>query len=373
MKTTYDIDREFVREQLETFPWYVKDYINEKDHYLSPTTLRGYITDWLIFFNWMISENIVTNSSMQPITIIKDIPLSTLESLDKKYITGSFFNYLKDEIRVGKKIIKQKNTETTINRKLSSLRSLFGYLQNEAETEDLRPLISRNVFAKIRFLESEEDQVSKQELMASSILFDDELENFIYFVESEYGLLKLHKHALDKYQENVERDVAILSLILSCGLRINEVANIAIEDFDFKKCKVIIKRKGGKKRVVDFTTLAQKKLLAYKEIRESRYKPDKNQNAFFLANSARSGHGNQMVKRSMQYMVEKYATALGKHSISAHKLRHSFATRFIERGGDITVLQEVLGHSDIKTTMIYNTVRDDRKKDELERISRNED
>lgn len=373
MKTTYDIDRKFVREHLDIFPKYVQDYINEKDHYLSPTTLRGYITDWLIFFNWLISEDVVKDSTNKPITNIKDIPLSFLETLDKKFITGTFFNFLKDEKRDGMKITKQKNTETTINRKLSSLRSLFGYLQNEAETDDLRPLISRNVFAKIRFLESEEDQVSKQELMASSILFGDELENFLYFVEFEYGLLDLHKHALKSYEENVERDLAILALILSTGLRINEVANIAVEDIDFEKSKVIIKRKGGKKRVVDFTTLAQKKLLAYKEIRESRYKPEKNQNAFFLANSPRSGNGNQMVKRSMQYMVERYAVALGKHSISAHKLRHSFATRFIERGGDITVLQEVLGHSDIKTTMIYNTVRDDRKKDELERVSRNEE
>lgn len=102
MKTTYDIDREFVREQLETFPWYVKDYINEKDHYLSPTTLRGYITDWLIFFNWLISENIVTNSTMQPITKIKDLPLSTLESLVNLLFLLHFANI--QIMNVGKKV-----------------------------------------------------------------------------------------------------------------------------------------------------------------------------------------------------------------------------------------------------------------------------
>jgi site-specific recombinase XerD len=111
-----------VDEKCAELPWYVTEYIDSRKRKLSHTTLLNYCHDYLIFFDWLVAEKLAGDHR-------KDIELSALESLTVREVEN-FLSFL--EYQLG-------NNKYTINRKLSALKSLFDYLQNKAETRDLKP------------------------------------------------------------------------------------------------------------------------------------------------------------------------------------------------------------------------------------------
>ncbi|WP_042456766.1 tyrosine recombinase XerS [Neobacillus dielmonensis] len=329
---------------LDELPWYVEEYINHKLRKLSTASLFNYCHDYKIFFNWMISEQLWSDS-------IKDIPLERLESLTVLEIEG-FLNFLHYELN---------NKELTVNRKLSALKSLFNYLQNIAETPDLKPYINRNVMAKIEFNEIKESMETRANKMEGKILLGDEYEQFRLFVAHEYGELnKDNKKLFNFYQLNKERDTAIISLILGSGLRLSELINLDLDDIDFNKYCARVIRKGNKEQFVFFSQTAMNDLQEYLAVRMSKYQIDKNVRSLFIAAPmGPKGKSRRLTARSVEKLVEKYATAFGKPSLSVHKLRHSFATRYHAEINDVPKLRRQLGHSSIQTTMIYTHIKND--------------
>uniref|UniRef100_UPI00403F680D tyrosine recombinase XerS n=1 Tax=Niallia sp. XMNu-256 TaxID=3082444 RepID=UPI00403F680D len=329
---------------LKELPWYVEEYIDHKRRKLSAASLLNYCHDFKIFFNWIISEQLYTGA-------IKDIPLSHLETLKAQEIEG-FLHSLKYEL---------KNKDITVNRKLSALKSLFNYLQNIAETSDLEPYIHRNVMAKIEFNELNLNLETIANKMEGKILLGDEYENFRRFVAEEYGeTVKDNKKLWNFYQLNRERDTAIISLILGSGLRLSEVVNLDIDDIDHNKNSARVIRKGNKEQYVYFSAVAMDDLQEYLKIRESRYDIHKQNKALFVAAAmGPKGKTRRLTARSIENLVNKYATAFGKPSLSVHKLRHSFATRYHTEINDVPKLRRQLGHSSIQTTMIYTHIKND--------------
>ncbi len=145
--------------------------------------------------------------------------------------------------------------------------------------------------------------------------------------------------------ENIKHK-AILSLIYSCGLRISECINLKITDIDTSRKLIKIAQSNGKK---DRYVQLSPKLLELLRIYYKAYKPKKHlfQGQFKDEYSARS------IQNILKHALQKCKI---KKRITVRSLRHSFATHLIEQGTDIRIVQEILGHKDIRTTQIYTHI-----------------
>lgn len=140
----------------------------------------------------------------------------------------------------------------------------------------------------------------------------------------------------------------------------SEVAGINIEDLDIVKGQVRVLRKGNKEQYVYFSKQALWDLENFLKIREERYKAEENDNYLFMAAPVgRKGKSLRLTARSIEKLIEKYATAFGKPSLTVHSLRHSFASRYHMENNDVPRLKNQLGHSSIQTTMIYTHLTDE--------------
>lgn len=344
-----------VEEKVKDLPWYVGEYIDKKRRKLSPASLLNYCHDYIIFFDWLLVEEFFKGKRI-------DIPLKVLERLTVQQIED-FLSFLE---------FKNENSELTINRKLSALKSLFNYLQNIAETDELQPYIQRNVMAKIEFNAVKEDQETIANRMEGKMLRGDEYEQFRQFINYEYGEAnKENKKIFNFHKQNHERDTAIISLILGSGLRLSEVVGIDLDDIDWKKNTVRVIRKGNKEQYVYFSDQAMLDIKEYLKIREERYDLTKGNNALFVASAmGPKGTSRRLSDRSIEKIVEKYAAAFGKPSLSVHKLRHSFATRYHLENNDVPKLRRQLGHSSIQTTMIYTHLTNDEMRSAINKMDK---
>ncbi len=154
------------------------------------------------------------------------------------------------------------------------------------------------------------------------------------------------------------RDRAIMELIYSCGLRASEVVNLRIEDIDFERKVVTVREgKGGKDRIVPITDSA----LNYIKLYLSKRRKD----SPFVFTSKKAP---KLTRQRLWQVIKKYAKKAGidLRRISPHVLRHSFATHLLLGGIDLRILQELLGHSSIRTTEVYTHLANP----ELERLFR---
>ena len=154
------------------------------------------------------------------------------------------------------------------------------------------------------------------------------------------------------------RDKAALELLYATGMRVSEMVDLPTNtlnlDVGFIKCR----GKGDKERVVPIGSKARDAITRYLEKTRPILLKNKNDNHLFLTRL-----GKRVSRQSFWKMIKKYAKkARIKKEITPHTLRHSFATHLLERGADLRVVQEMLGHSDIATTQIYTHINKDRLK-----------
>lgn len=147
-----------------------------------------------------------------------------------------------------------------------------------------------------------------------------------------FGVMTNHKHRL------------ILELTYSSGLRISEIINLKWQDIDFDRNLIHLKSaKGNKDRIVMLSLKVKESLMNLLPNKE-RY--------VFLTN-----RDSKYAQRTIQKIIENTATKAGiRKSISPHTLRHSFATHLLEKGTDIRYIRDLLGHTNIGTTLIYTKV-----------------
>ncbi|MBU1888002.1 MAG: site-specific tyrosine recombinase XerD [Candidatus Omnitrophica bacterium] len=154
------------------------------------------------------------------------------------------------------------------------------------------------------------------------------------------------------------RDKASIELMYATGMRVSELVNLKMDDLNievgFAKCF----GKGGKERIVPFGRKAKESILRYLEKSRPRLLKKKVSNALFLTRLGRA-----MSRQTFWKTIKKYTReARIKKNVTPHSLRHSFATHILERGADLRIVQEMLGHADISTTQIYTHVNKDRLK-----------
>ena len=141
------------------------------------------------------------------------------------------------------------------------------------------------------------------------------------------------------------RDMAIVELMYSSGLRVSEAININITDFEDDMSFLRVLGKGSKTRLVPLGKFAIK---AVENWLNERKKISNDTEALFL-----NSKGSRLSIRSVQLRLKKMAIKQGLPPIHPHMLRHSFATHMLESSGDLRTIQELLGHSSLSTTQIY--------------------
>jgi site-specific recombinase XerD len=139
------------------------------------------------------------------------------------------------------------------------------------------------------------------------------------------------------------RDRAIVELLYGSGLRRAELAGLDLDDVDLGEKVAMVTGKGNKRRMVPLTQAAADAMRSYLHQRPAS--PDR---AFFLS----SRHARLGLRQVWQ-IVKDHAHKSGIDRATTHSMRHSFATHFIEGGGDVSTLQKLLGHASIQTTQVY--------------------
>ena len=193
----------------------------------------------------------------------------------------------------------------------------------------------------------------------------DEVANLLDYIEN-YGKqlsgVKLYHYNKQKY-----RDIAIVTLLLGTGVRVSELVGLNIGDIDFKNNGIRILRKGGNEMIVYFGAEVEQALKDYLEISRNSITPlSGHEDALFL-----SGQRKRISVDAVEKMVKKYASAVSVKTITPHKLRSTYGTALYRETGDIYLVADVLGHSDVNTTKKhYAKLSDERRRSASKAVCR---
>ena len=202
----------------------------------------------------------------------------------------------------------------TINNNLDSIRGFYNYLQNEEKAVNINPVKKGYCLRLGRPLPKH--------------LRDEQAQEIFNFIKS-------------------IRDRAIFMLMLRCGLRVDEVANLTLSAIDLKRGQILIfKGKGAKGRIVYFSKDTYDALVGYIK----RRKPLRTQSLFLVEKGTCKGKAISV--RGIQKRIEYYSKKSGI-KVSCHHLRHTMATQLLNAGADLEIIQDLLGHSKITTTQRY--------------------
>ena len=303
-------------------PSYVNSFLDYSATILnkSPNSIREYNYDLKMFLRFIkIRFNLTDETDFSKISI-SDISIKTIKKIQLSDI-HAFLSYMAIEL---------KSKSATRARKASTIRVFFSYLSQKANLIEINP--AQNL------------ETPKS---------DKRLPKYLNLEESK----KLLKASSDEENRNYQRDYAITTLFLNCGLRLSELVGINIQDIDFSEAKLNVIGKGNKERTIYLNKSCLKALSDYLFIRpQVGIKADKlnSEKALFL-----SERKERISRRTVQHIinVELQKAGLDSRKFSVHKLRHTAATLMYQYGNvDIRALQELLGHESISTTEIYTHV-----------------
>ena len=268
---------------------------------LSQNTVQAYETDILSFLNWLTKTPNINYLNLKEDNI-------------NKYIAYLF---------------KSKLKSSSVNRKISSLKSLYLYL------------IKKNILKN-----SPISQVitPKKEKYLPSSMSEEEVDR----------LLK----SPNPSNKTEKRDKAMIEMLYATGMRISELVNLKLTDVDMQRCVAKVFGKGKKERLIPFGEAALEALSDYISDRDKS--PSKE---IFLSNRGKKLSRVAFWQRIKIYLIRENL----KNSISPHTLRHAFATHLLNRGADLRSVQLLLGHSDLSTTQIYTHIAKQRLSEVLKK------
>ncbi|MFJ7982267.1 tyrosine recombinase XerS [Lysinibacillus xylanilyticus] len=361
------------KENLKDLPYYISEFYEDKEDNFSVNTLSKYIYEYKTFFNWLVVEGIVN------VNKAKEVPLDALDGL-RKDVVKTYFDKLNNENIASE--IKQKHKvyetrkDTTVNRAKSALRSLFKYLVNETENDAGDTYIERNVMEKFPLKRIKVSAATRASALNDKILKQNQIKGFLEFLRNDYKNTIADNHRkLSTFRRDKERDFAICSLFLGSGIRLAELVSLEINNIDFHNVKISVDRKGGAHQTLSITIDSLLAIERYLEVRNKRYIGAEYSPFLFV-----TSHGGikNISHRAIQNIVQKYTTAYleqvtnskSVNGLSPHKLRHSFSLVYYEETeGDIKLLSEQLGHSNLNTTSLYVNMADETRAKAMERVS----
>lgn len=279
-----------MEENIIKFLKYLKIEKNYSNH-----TIINYGKDLKIFLNFLEENNI-----------------NNYKKIDYQLIR-KFLEFLYDE----------NYEKKTIARHISSLRSFFKYLIKENIIKE-NPMI-----------------------LISNPKLDKKLPKYLYSEQIEQIL-----SIPDKTTPLGMRDLTILELLYSTGVRVSELVNIKIEDIDFNERTIKILGKGNKERIVLYSKVLSNYLTDYLEKRNT-FNPN---HSYLFINK----FGNKLTDRGVRLIIDNILKkGMIDYHISPHMIRHTFATHLLDNGADLKCVQELLGHKNLSTTQIYTHISDE--------------
>jgi integrase/recombinase XerD len=155
--------------------------------------------------------------------------------------------------------------------------------------------------------------------------------------------------SIDLSKKEGQRNLAIIEVLFSCGLRVSELVNLKLSDLYLQEGYIRVVGKGNKERLVPISEKAIRELGNWFYDRNEMVIKPGEQDYVFL-----NRRGAHLTRTMILIMIKRQAVEAGiKKTISPHTLRHSFATALLEGGADLRAIQSMLGHEDIGTTEIY--------------------
>lgn len=312
------------REDFYTLPSLVQDYLVYveaiKGH--SELSVIEYASDLRTFFRYIskskglypssVNEDEINDLTMIDINIIKSITLND---------AYQFLIYCKNV---------RKNNEATRARRVVAIRRFFSYLTDNLGLLDTNPM---------KNLDS-----PKIKKTIPKYLTLEEAQTLLSVIDG----------------KTKERDFAIITLFLNCGMRLAELVSIDYNDIR-SDGTLVITGKGNKERTVYLNQACIDAVAAYMNVRAHDGVKDR---ALFL-----SSRNQRISPRMVEIMVQKYLekAGLGGRGLSVHKLRHTAATLMYQHGNvDVLVLKEILGHENLGTTEIYTHIQSDASKQAID-------
>lgn len=248
--------------------------------------------------------------------------------LDKCGI-NNYLNYLHAKYR-----------QRTVKRKIASIKAFFNYLDYEER-------IGSNPFNKVR-VRFKEEQLLPRSVSQETI---EELLKYMYQQKGNDELSKWKRRL-------ILRDICVIELLFMTGMRISELCELHQDSIDLSKGIIRVYGKGAKERVIPIGNIKVLQLL-----REYGEEFEKEIEGNFFVNR----YGEPLSTQTVRLMLQHYTKAAGiEQHITPHMIRHSFATLLLEKGVDIRIIQQLLGHASIVTTQIYTNIASEQRKRILE-------
>lgn len=322
-----------IRGILKELPPFCTDFFRGIEPRTSARTRLAYAYDLKTFFDFLKQANPELKSKK-----LRDLPLSLLDEI-KLMDLEEYMEYLKCYSTEKREDLM--NTDRGIMRKVSTVKSFYNYFYRTER-------IQNNPASLLQLPKIHEKEIIRLDV--------DEVARFLDEVEDGECLTEKQKayHAKTKL-----RDLAMMTLLLGTGLRVSECVGLNINDVDFRNGGLRIHRKGGKEVIVYFGAEVEYALQDYLSEREHIVPEEGSEEALFL-----SMQRKRINVRSVEKMVKKYAqlvTPLKK--ITPHKLRSTYGTNLYRETGDIYLVADVLGHSDVNTTKKhYAALEDERRR-----------
>lgn len=276
----------------------------------SSHTIDEYFTDLRTFFRYIKrSRGLVSENTPDDAIDIRDVDIPLIQSITLMDVY-EYMNYAKNE---------RSNSGTTRARKTTSLRVFFRHLTDYTHQLEHNPVLN---------LDS-----PKLKKSLPKYLTVDQSQQLLDAVQGEFA----------------QRDYCMLTLLLNCGLRRAELAGINLSDIQ-PDHTLRVHGKGNKERLLYLNDACWDAIEQYRKVRPIADKSDPD--AFFLSRLKK-----RISLQGVHYVVKGYLKKVqGAENYSTHKLRHTAATLMYQNGGDVRVLQQVLGHENLGTTQIYTHV-----------------
>lgn len=323
-----------LRNLLKTLPPFAKDYFRAVEPTTSARTRISYAYDIRVFFHFLMQCNPLYKDYTMDRFTLQD--LERLQPVDIEEYQEYLKVYDNDADR------QITNTEKGLARKMSALRSFYGYFYK-------RQAISSNPTLLVDMPKLHEKAIIR--------LDTDEVARLLDYVEHGGDDLTGQRRAY--YEKTKNRDLAILTLLLGTGIRVSECVGLDIQDVDFKNNGIKVTRKGGNEMVVYFSDEVADALKGYLyTTRKAALPLPGHENALFLSTQRK-----RMGVQAVENMVKKYAREVTPNKkITPHKLRSTYGTALYRETGDIYLVADVLGHKDVNTTKKHYAAIDENRR-----------
>jgi len=324
-----------LRELMTGLPSFVRLFFRGIEPTTSSRTRIAYAYDLHVFFEYLTKNNVIFKKHEIP-----DIPLELLDEI-KPLDLEDYMEYLKFYHCTHSKNLERVNQERGIIRKMASLKTFYNYFFK-------KEMLKTNPAALVTLPKLHQKEIVRLDI--------DEVADLLDQVESGE---KLTKKQQDFHDKTKVRDLALMTLLLGTGIRVSECVGLNLYDVDFKNAGIHIHRKGGKEVIIYFGDEVEEALRLYMEERKRIIPVTGHEDALFL-----SIQKKRINVRSVENLVKKYSrTVTTLKNITPHKLRSTYGTNLYRETGDIYLVADVLGHSDVNTTKKhYAALEDERRR-----------